>query len=263
MRENALRQAWAAGRRTVNGWLSIPAPFAAEVMAHQGWDSLTIDLQHGLIDYQAAVTMLQAISTTPVTPMVRVPWLEPGILMKALDAGAYGVICPMVNTADDAELLVRSCRYPPRGGRSFGPIRASIYGGADYARHADRTVLVFAMVETIEAMDNLDAILAVDGLDGIYVGPSDLSNSLGCPPVLDPDAEAPVRAIERAARAAKAAGLFAGIHTAAPAYARRMHALGYDFVSIGSDARLLATKSQEVLAEVRGTGPAGPAARTY
>lgn len=263
MRENTLRRAWGEGRRTVNGWLSIPAPFAAEVMAHQDWDSLTVDMQHGLIGYQAAVGMLQAISTTPVTPMVRVPWLEPGILMKVLDAGAYGVICPMVNTAAEAEALVRACRYPPRGTRSFGPIRATIYGGPDYARHADRTVLVLAMIETAEALDNLDGILKVEGLDGVYVGPSDLSNSLGCPPVLDPEEPRVVEAIEGVVRAAKAVGLRAGIHTAAPAYARRMHALGFDFVSIGSDARLLATKSQEVLAETRGTGPAAPAPRSY
>ena len=263
MRENALRQAWTEGRRTVNGWLSIPAPFAAEVMAHQGWDSLTIDLQHGLVDYQAAVGMLQAISTTAVVPMVRVPWLEPGILMKVLDAGAYGVICPMISTAAEAEALVRNCRYPPRGTRSFGPIRATIYGGADYARHADRTVLVLAMIETAQALDNLEAILAVEGLDGVYVGPSDLSNSMGHPPVLDPDAREVVEAIEGVVRSAKAKRLYAGIHTATPAYARRMHEIGYDFVSIGSDARLLAMKSQELLAETRGTGAPGAAPRSY
>jgi len=263
MRDNALRQAWAQGRRTANGWLSIPSPFAAEVMAHQGWDSLTVDLQHGLIDYQTAVGMLQAISTTAAVPMVRVPWLEPGILMKVLDAGAYGVICPMVNSAADAELLVRACRYPPRGTRSFGPIRATLYAGADYARDADRTVLVLAMIETAAALADLDAILAVEGLDGIYVGPSDLSASLGCPPTLDPEVREVVAAIEQIVRRAKAAGLVAGIHTAAPDYARRMHQLGYDFVSIGSDARLLATKSQETLAELRGVAAAAEAPRTY
>lgn len=263
MRENALRQAWKEGRRTVNGWLAIPAPFAAEVMAHQGWDSLTIDLQHGLVDYQTAVGMLQAISTTAVVPMVRVPWLEPGILMKVQDAGAYGVICPMISTVADAEALVRACRYPPRGTRSFGPIRATIYGGADYARHADRTVLVLAMIETAQALDNLEAILAVEGLDGVYVGPSDLSNSMGHPPVLDPEVPEVVEAIELVARSAKAKGLYAGIHTAAPAYARRMHEVGYDFVSIGSDARLLAMKSQELLAETRGIGAPVAVPRSY
>ena len=102
-------------------------------MAHQGWDSLTIDLQHGVVDYQTAVGMLQAISTTAVVPMVRVPWLDPGIVMKMLDAGSYGVICPMINNRDEAETFVRACRYPPRGSRSMGPIRATLYAGDDYA----------------------------------------------------------------------------------------------------------------------------------
>jgi 4-hydroxy-2-oxoheptanedioate aldolase len=263
MRENALRQAWARGERTVNGWLSIPSGFAAEVMAHQGWDSLTVDLQHGVVDYQTAVAMLQAISTTATVPMVRVPWLDPGILMKVLDAGSYGVICPMVNNAAEAEALVRACRYPPRGTRSFGPIRATLYAGADYPKHADRTVLVLAMVETAQALDYLEAILGVEGLDGIYVGPSDLSAALGCPPTLDPDEPKVVEAIEHVLGSAKAAGLWAGIHTATPAYARRMHELGFDFVSLASDSRLLATKSQEALAEIRGKPPAAITPRTY
>src|SRR5574340_1199564 len=131
MRENRLRTLWQAGQPAVNGWLSMPGSFGAEVMAHQGWDTLTIDLQHGLIDGQAMVAMLQAIGTTPTVPIVRVPWLEPGILMKALDAGAYGVICPMVSTREDAQKLVAWTSYAPRGTRSYGPIRAVLYAGAD------------------------------------------------------------------------------------------------------------------------------------
>ena len=254
MRPNLLSEAWAAGRRTANGWLSIPSSFAAEVMAHQGWDSLTIDLQHGVLDYQTAVGMLQAISTTATVPMVRVPWLDPGIVMKMLDAGSYGIICPMVNNRDEAELFVRACRYPPRGNRSMGPIRATLYAGDDYARHANDTVLALAMIETAAALDDLEAILATPGLDGIYVGPSDLGAALGCPPILDPEEPKVVAAIEHVLTAAKRAGLSAGIHTGTPAYARRMHELGFDFVSLASDSRLLALKSRESLAEIRGEG---------
>src|SRR5687768_17609011 len=158
MRENRLRTLWKSGGAAVNGWLAIPNGFSAETMAHQGWDSLTIDLQHGVVDYPAMVTMLQAISTTPTVPIVRVPWLEPGILMKALDAGAYAVICPMVNTREDAQKLVAWTSYAPMGTRSFGPVRAAIYGGADYATEANRTIVRFAMIETAQALDNLDAI---------------------------------------------------------------------------------------------------------
>ena len=141
MRENKLRPLWKSGGAAVNGWLAIPNSFSAETMAHQGWDSLTVDMQHGVVDYQAMVTMLQAISTTETVPVVRVPWLEPGILMKALDAGAYAVICPMVNTREDAQNLVAWTHYAPRGTRSFGPVRALLYGGADYPQHANDTIV--------------------------------------------------------------------------------------------------------------------------
>ena len=179
MRENRLRTLWQADQAVVNGWLAIGNSFSAETMAHQGWDSLTIDMQHGVIDYAAMVTMLQAISTTDAVPVVRVPWLEPGIIMKSLDAGAYGIICPMVNTREDAQRLVSYTHYAPQGARSFGPVRALLYGGADYAAKANETVVAFAMIETAQALDNLDAILSVEGLDAIYIGPSDLSLALG------------------------------------------------------------------------------------
>ena len=142
MRENTVKKIWARGEAVVNGWLSIPSSFAAEVMAHQGFDSLTVDMQHGVVDYQTAVTMLQAVSTTPVIPLARVPWNDPALLMKILDAGVYGVICPMINTRAQAEALVGACKYAPRGYRSWGPVRASIYAGTDYGDHANEDLIV-------------------------------------------------------------------------------------------------------------------------
>ncbi|MEO1090624.1 MAG: aldolase/citrate lyase family protein [Pseudomonadota bacterium] len=263
MRDNELRKAWGQGTKTINGWCSIPAAFAAEVMAHQGFDSVTVDMQHGVVDYQAMVTMLQAISTTPTVPMVRVPWLEAGIIMKSLDAGAYGVICPMINSAEEAERLVGWCSYPPRGERSFGPIRATLYGGADYPANANATVLKIAMIETRRALDNLDAILAVDGLDGVYVGPSDLANSLGHPPRLDPIVAEVVEACQHIGRSAKAKGLFAGMHTGEPSYASKVLGWGFDFCTIGSDSRFMAAKAHEVLAEARSGVAAKAEMTTY
>jgi 4-hydroxy-2-oxoheptanedioate aldolase len=252
MRENRLRTMWQKDQAAVNGWLAIGNSFSAETMAHQGWDTLTIDLQHGVIDYQAMVPMLQAISTTPTVPIVRVPWLEPGIIMKSLDAGAYGVICPMVNTRGDAQKLVAWTHYAPRGTRSFGPIRASLYGGPDYAQHANDTIVAFAMIETAQALDNLDAILSVEGLDAIYIGPSDLSLALGCRPVFDdPDPKA-VQAIEHILERAKAHGVVAGIHNGVPEVALARAAKGFRFVTVGSDARLLAAGSQQILNAMRG-----------
>jgi 4-hydroxy-2-oxoheptanedioate aldolase len=253
MRENRLRTLWQNEQAAVNGWLAIGNSFSAETMAHQGWDTLTIDMQHGVVDYQTMVTMLQAISTTATVPIVRVPWLEPGILMKTLDAGASGVICPMVNTREDAQRLVAYTHYAPRGSRSFGPVRALLYGGADYAQHANDSIVAFAMIETAQALDQLDDILSVEGLDAIYVGPSDLSLSMGCRPVFD-DVDPPVaQAIAHIAERAKAHGVQCGIHNGIPAVAQARVAMGYRFVTLGSDARLLAAGSQHLLAAMRGS----------
>ncbi len=254
MRENTLRTIWARGEAVVNGWLSIPSAFSAEVMAHQGFDSLTVDMQHGVVDYQVAVTMLQAVSTTPVIPLARVPWNDPGRLMKILDAGVYGVICPMISTRAQAEALVAACKYPPRGYRSFGPVRASLYAGSDYGDRADDDIVVMPMIETAEALKNLDAILSVPGVGAIYVGPADLSLALGCKPRLDQTDPPVVEAQQMIAEACKRHGVVAGIHNATAAYALRMIAAGYQFVTLASDSRFLAAKAAEEVAAVRKTG---------
>ena len=263
MRDNRLRTLWQAGQPAVNGWLAIANSFSAETMAHQGWDTLTIDLQHGVVDYQAMVGMLQAISTTPTVPLVRVPWLEPGILMKTLDAGAYGVICPMVNTREDAQKLVAWTHYAPRGTRSFGPVRALLYGGADYPKHANDTIVVFAMIETAQALDNLDAILSVEGLDAIYIGPSDLSLALGCTPTFDDVDPKAAQAIDHILERAKAHGVAAGIHNGRPDVALQRIAKGFDLVTVSSDARLMAAGAQQILAAMRSSQPAPTRSASY
>ena len=252
MRENRLRTLWQADQAVVNGWLVIGNSFSAETMAHQGWDSLTIDMQHGVIDYAAMVTMLQAISTTDAVPVVRVPWLEPGIIMKSLDAGAYGIICPMVNTREDAQKLVAYTHYAPRGTRSFGPVRATLYAGADYAQHANDSIVTFAMIETAQALDNLDDILSVEGLDAIYIGPSDLSLALGCTPTFDDLDPKAAEAVEHILARAKAHGVVAGIHNGTPESALKRIAKGFQFVTISSDARLIAAGAQQILGKMRG-----------
>lgn len=263
MRENLLRKLWKSGGAAVNGWLSIPNSFSAETMAHQGWDTLTIDMQHGMIDYSAMIPMLQAISTTAAVPVVRVPWLEPGILMKTLDAGAYGVICPMVNTREDAQKLVAYTHYAPRGTRSFGPVRATLYAGADYAQHANDTIVTFAMIETAQALDNLDAILSVEGLDAIYIGPSDLSLALGCTPTFDDLDPKAAEAVEHILARAKAHGVVAGIHNGTPESALRRIAKGFQFVTVSSDARLMAAGAQQIIGKMRAAPAAPPSADTY
>jgi 4-hydroxy-2-oxoheptanedioate aldolase len=234
---NTVKQAWADGKTTVNGWLAIPTGFSAEVMAQAGWDSLTVDLQHGVQDYQTMVACFQGMQGHPVLPMVRVPWNEPGIIGKVLDAGAYGVICPMVNTRAEAEAFVASCKYPPQGRRSNGPIRAGIYGvTTSYQETANENVLAIAMTETQEALDNLDAILDTPGLDAVYVGPSDLGFSMGLKPVMDREEPQILAAYETILAGARKRSLVAGLHCLTAAYAQHAIAMGFRMVTVGSDA---------------------------
>ncbi|MEQ1880970.1 MAG: aldolase/citrate lyase family protein [Burkholderiales bacterium] len=257
MRENKIKSIWKQGGAVINGWLGIPSSVAAENMAQAGWDSLTVDLQHGHVDYQVGITMLQAIATTSTMPMARVPWCEPGIIMKMLDAGAYGIICPMINTRAECEAFVGACRYPPKGYRSFGPVRATWYGGADYFKHANDTLITMAMIETKQAMDNLDAILSVPGLDSLYVGPNDLAISLGFPPSGVPNDKVVLDAIRTIAAGAKKHGVAAGIHCGSTAMAKEMIAQGFQFVTLMADNALLLNAAQGVVAEMRKDGGGG------
>ena len=247
-----LRDTWSAGRAGINAWLATPSPITAEVTGKAGFDSVTIDLQHGLNDYQVALFMLQALAASDSTPMARVPWLEPGIIMKLLDAGALGIVCPMVNTRADAERLVHYANYAPVGTRSFGPTRAMLTYGADYASKANDTVITFAMVETSEALENVEAIVQTPGLTGIYIGPSDLALSMGHTPKLDPDEPAVVDAVKHILKACKDAGIRCGMHCMAASYAKRMLGLGFDLVTLGSDIRLYSAACAGAIAEARG-----------
>ena len=252
MRENRLRTIWREGGTALNGWLHVPSSFCAEVMAHAGWDSLTVDMQHGPVDYESLVPMLQAISTTDTVPVVRVPWHDPGLIMRVLDAGCYAVICPMINTPEEAGAFVGACRYPPAGYRSFGPYRATLYGGEDYTDHANEVVVTMAMIETREALESLDGILGVEGLDAIFVGPSDLGQSLGYGPGMDREEPGMVEAIDTILAAARERGLPAGIFAGTPEYASRMIEKGFQFVNVSSDARLIASAAGKAVAALGG-----------
>ena len=222
MIKNKLRQSWDAGKPTLNGWLSIGNSFSAEIMAEQGYDSICIDLQ----------------------PWVRTPWLEPGIIMKALDAGAYGIICPMIDTPEKAAEFVSYVRYPPAGTRSFGPTRVNFAVGGNYAREANDEILAFAMVESAEAMSNLEAIAATPGLDGIYVGPADLTFSLSngqLAPAFDREEPEMIEAIKEIATACKSAGIRSALHCGTPGYASRAIDWGFNMTTVSNDVRLLAS----------------------
>jgi len=262
VRANKLKEIWAKGEAVVNGWLSIPSAFSAEVMSHQGFDSLTIDMQHGVVDYQVAVTMLQGISTTGVVPLARVPWNDPARIMKILDAGAYGVICPMINTRAEAEALVAASKYYPAGYRSWGPVRASIYAGTDYTpKTANDTLLVIPMIETAEAVKNIDDILSVPGIDAVFVGPNDLHASLGAAPAFDSDLPAFNDALARILASARKHGVAPGIHVPDAAQARRRIAEGWQFIAISSEVGMMLTHAAQIVKDL-GLGP-GTAAVKY
>lgn len=251
VRENRVKRLWQAGGPALGGWLTVPSSFSAEVMAHAGFDWLCVDMQHGVIDYQVAVTMLQAISTTETVPFARVPWNEPGIIMKALDAGAYGVIIPIVNDAAEAEAAVRVCRYPPRGTRSHGPIRAALYGGRDYIAMADGEVLCVVQIETKESIDNLDEILSVPGVDAAYIGPADLSLSLGLSPASDHEEPVFVEAVERVLESCKRHGVAPGVHGGNVTTARKRIEQGFLMVEVCDDAGSLARSAAADLKALR------------
>ena len=254
MIKNALKQKWAAGQATINGWCSIGASFTAEIMAAQGYDSVTVDVQHGALDYSDLLPMFQAMRGSGAVLMARVSWLEPGIIMKCLDAGAYGIICPMIGTAAQAAEFVSYVRYPPLGQRSFGPTRVSFAAGANYAGEANGEILAFAMIETAEGMENLEAIAAVPGLDGIYVGPADLTLSLTqgrLAPGFDREEPEMIAALQRIVAVCKAAGLRAGLHCGTPDYAARAISWGYDMTTVSGDARLLAAAAGASVARFR------------
>jgi 4-hydroxy-2-oxoheptanedioate aldolase len=258
MRANRLRVLWDEDKAALGGWMVLPSNISAEYMAQAGFDWLCVDMQHGSIDYQVALTMLQAISTTDTVPIVRAPWNEPGIIMKTLDAGAYGVIIPMVNNRAQAEAAVGACRYAPEGYRSYGPGRAVLYAGPDYFVNANRTVLCICMIETREAVDKAEEIISTPGIDAVYIGPSDLSVSLGLPPSYDHDAPEFSSAIEKVVALCQKYGVIAGAHCGTTDVAKKRIKQGFRFLQIADDAGALMRSSIASLGamlESRGSVP--------
>lgn len=251
MRKNAALAKWRAGERTVGGWLSLANTHTAEMMANAGFDWVCVDLQHGLIDYSDLTRMLPAISTSQATPLVRVSGNTPSEIMKALDAGAMGVIVPLVNNRAEAEAAVHAAMYPPRGGRSFGPIRAALYGGRGYALEANDEIACIAMIETKDGLDNVEEIVTTPGLGGVYVGPSDLGLSLGLSPLGDTDEQRHAAAVARILSVCKQHAMPIGIHTSTREYARIRLEAGFNFVTISTDAALLGQAAATELAAAR------------
>lgn len=264
MFENKIKKMWAEGKTAVNGWLNIPSAWSAEVMAHAGFDSLVVDMQHGMMSYETAVTMFQAINTTNTTAMARASWNEPGQIGRLLDAGAQGIVCPMINTRQECEEFVGACRYFPDGYRSLGPTRARLAIGPDYGQRANAEIITMAMIETETAVNNAEEIISTPGLDAVYIGPGDLSLTLGTPKRVDSDDDRFMEAIDHVATVCQQHDVVIGLHTASSHYARQMHERGFRFVTLWTDSAILAAKAKELVAAFHdGSGEVGRAESAY
>lgn len=245
---NSLKRAWAEGRTTFGIWSVIPGLFGAEVLASALPDYVCVDEQHGLLDYSSMVPMLAAIEAGGSTPLTRVHANDPAHIGKVLDAGARGVIVPLVNDAKEAARSAAACRYPPEGNRSYGPVRASMVMGSAEPEELNREVVCLVMVETREGLENAGEIAATPGVDGIYIGPADLALSLG----ISRDAAEHAEAVERIRTICQQSGIAAGMHATSGESAKRYAASGFDMVTVGIDATFLSQAVSGHMAVARG-----------
>jgi 4-hydroxy-2-oxoheptanedioate aldolase len=250
--KNPLREVWAEGRTAFGLWAAIPSAFSAELVAGAGVDYVCVDQQHGVVDYASMVPMLQAIGAAGAAPITRVLSNDPFRIMKALDAGAWGVIVPLVNDAEEAAHAVSACRYPPDGIRSYGPIRASSLIGSKDPEDLAGEVLCLVMVETREGLENVEEIAATPGVDGIYIGPADLALSLGLPPTTEVTEEKHVEAVRRIREACQKHGIVTGIHCSSGEWGQRQAGAGFDMVTVATDAALLEGAALREVARARG-----------
>ena len=246
----SVRDAWTQDRAAFGAWLTFPSAHAAEMVAAMGFDYVCIDWQHGMHGMSDVVSMLQILSRMPPTVLVRVPTNDPMWTGKVLDAGAHGVIVPMVNSREEAELAASGCRFPPDGVRSFGSPRPHQPLGRGPAEQ-NASVLCFPMIETRQALATADEICTTPGIDGVYIGPSDLGISLGHSPTLDPTERDHVDAIETIRAACERAGIVAGIQCRDGAQAKARADEGFRLVTAVSDAGLLATGAITELGHAR------------
>jgi 4-hydroxy-2-oxoheptanedioate aldolase len=252
MRPNRVAELLAGNGLVVNAWVASGNPYVAEVLGHCGYDAVTIDLQHGMFGVDTAVSCLQAVSATPAVPLVRCRSNNAEDIGHLLDAGAYGVICPSIDDAAAAAAFVAACRYPPVGRRSFGPARGLLYGGADYLHRANDMVITVAMVESPTALEHLDEILGVKGLDAIYVGPNDLAVSAGWPMLGDgmPGRQLG-KAIRAVAHAASRRDVAAGIFAPTAEQAAVFGSWGYRLITPGNDIAVLRSEASRRVDVVR------------
>lgn len=248
----SLKARWKAGDVTLGAWCMMPGALSAEALARLGFDWVLIDMQHGGMDYQTAVEMIRAIDLSDAIPVVRVPWNDPGIIGRVLDAGALGVVIPMIQTIDDAKRAVDACLYPPVGRRSFGPVRVGLRDGNGYFGTANSRVCVIPMIETSDALACVEEIAAVPGVDAVFVGPFDLSVALGLPPGDNDGQPAFDAAIRKVAAAAKKAGVATAVLSNVKVAPLRI-AQGFQMISITTDISAMSMAASGDLKAIRAT----------
>ncbi|MBI4299763.1 MAG: hypothetical protein HY677_01405 [Chloroflexi bacterium] len=250
MRKNTVKEKWRRGEPTVGTWLNLGSPLSAEMLAHAGFDWLTVDQEHYAIDLGMLQSIFQAISTTDTIPMVRLAWNDPILIKRSLDAGAYGLVVPMINSREDAIRAVQASRYPPQGFRSMGGGRKALYAGADYPEHANEEIAVIVQIEHIDAVRNVDDILTVEGVDAFFIGPNDLAASMGLPIGLDNPHPDHMAAVAKVLEAGKRHGVPAGIHTGSGQEVLRRIEEGFQFIAISGDSGFMTRAAQDALAVV-------------
>lgn len=251
MRKNRLKEIWKNNRAVFCGWLHIPNTWSAELMANAGWDSVAVDMQHGLHSMETAMQMMQAISTTDAVPLARANWNQAGDIMRLLDMGAEGIICPMINTKEDCKNFVGACRYPPLGYRSFGPTRQRIYAGADYGDHSNEETLAIAMVETKEAVENIEGICEVNSLDGIFIGSGDLRLSLTGTNKKTDDGGIFENAVDKILACCHKNDIIPGVWVPNIEQAQIMIHKGFRFIALQSDSMMLQAVSTKLSQELK------------
>ena len=256
-----VRERWAESETAFAAWLTLESPASATAVASAGFDAVVVDLQHGHATLHDLPHLLVAIETTSPVPFVRAAWNHPADLMRALDLGARGVICPMVGTRAEAETFVAACRYPPAGIRSYGPIHAAFGRGHEQTTAAEDAILLFAMIETADGLAHVDEIAATPGLDGLFVGPADLSLGMGLDTFADLTDPALLTALDTVVTAAGEHGLTPGIHAPSPASAASMASRGFGFVSCAVDEDLLRGAAEAALRETCGAETRGAETR--
>lgn len=261
MKKNTVRAKLKAGQPSVGTWISLASNIVAEYLTHSGWDWLCVDTEHSPVGFEQTVACFQAICTSGTIPMARVAWNDHVLIKRLLDNGAMGIVVPMVNTKEEAEKAAGAMRYPPEGYRSVGSGRASAYGD-DYVTAANKEILCVVQVESMESVNNAEAIMSVEGVDACFIGPNDLAASMGIPygkASQHPEHEA---AMMKVLEACKKVGKAAGIHAMSPEDVNRRVEQGFQFVACGSDAKFLRDAVKGAVSKIKALGGGGAEAKS-